>query len=86
MAEAAEKKETYTYIVHLLGGQAITIKASGYRISQPDNQVFFEDVDEKKDGQWTFFFSGIAAIHKKPPQKEVRLNPSSMAVPKRILG
>jgi hypothetical protein len=87
MTEVADKKEKYTYTVHLIGATPVTIEASNYTISQADNRVFFEDVDEKKYGQWAVFLSGVAAIHKKTPEKPGRIDLPLIPNPlPRILG
>lgn len=72
-----ESEKKTTFFVHTIGGEALTIKASKFRINEKENRVYFEDVDEDKEGQWTFFLSGIAAIRKRPERK--------ISTPSRIL-
>ena len=80
----AEVQDKYSYTVYLIGGERVGIEAANYKISQPDNQLFFEGVEEKEYGQWVFFLSGIAAIHK-TALKEIPLV-APIVVPQRVLG
>jgi len=76
MSEETEKKNKHTYTIYMIDGKTQTVLADEMVLNHHENRVSFVGMDES-EGEWVFFISGIASIHKQSQRESKPEQPES---------